>query len=93
MREHLGLDRDEQFVIHALRHTFASRLVQRGVELATVSKLLGHRSLLTTMRYAHLAPHNLQAAVEVLDPGSEVYKICNSLHAQSRAQESRAVPG
>jgi len=53
--------------IHDLRHTFASRLVMRGVPLAAVSQLLGHSSLEMTMRYAHLAPSAFAAAIGVLD--------------------------
>lgn len=52
---------------HDLRHTFASKLIQRGVSLLQVSKLLGHRSLKTTMRYAHLAPDQARTAVELLE--------------------------
>ena len=39
---------------HALRHTYASRLVTAGVSLARVQKLLGHSSIVTTERYANL---------------------------------------
>ena len=56
----------ENFHWHDLRHTFASRLVMKGINLYTVSKLLGHHSLDMTERYAHLAPDYLQKAVEVL---------------------------
>ena len=51
---------------HDLRHTFASLLVMKGVDLRTVAKLMGHRDIRVTMRYAHLAPEHLQAAVDVL---------------------------
>lgn len=52
--------------IHKLRHTFASHLVQNRVDLYTVSKLLGHKNILTTQIYAHLIPDTLQSAVDRL---------------------------
>ncbi len=52
--------------IHDLRHTFCSRLVERGVPLETVARLAGHESLQTTRRYAHLSPDHLLEAVEQL---------------------------
>ena len=52
--------------VHKLRHTFASHLVQNGVDLYTVSKLLGHSSIKTTEIYAHLSPVTLASAVEKL---------------------------
>jgi integrase len=67
VRRAMGLDKDDQFVPHALRHTCASRLVQRGVPILTVKEWLGHKSLAITLRYAHLAPKQLFDAVKVLE--------------------------
>ena len=62
--EHLEMS---DVTLHTLRHTFASRLVQKGVPIQTVSKLLNHSTLQMTMRYAHLAPSNLVDAVKLLE--------------------------
>jgi integrase len=51
---------------HDLRHTFATRLVVRGADLATVSELLGHATIEMTMRYAHPSPDVRRRAVELL---------------------------
>jgi hypothetical protein len=59
--------RENHLRVHDLRHTCASWLVQAGVPLLEVSKLLGHSTIEMTERYAHLAPENLKAAVGVLD--------------------------
>lgn len=52
--------------LHKLRHTFASHLVQSGVDLYRVSKLLGHSSIKMTEIYAHLAPTDLKSAITKL---------------------------
>ena len=44
------------FTFHDLRHSFASNWMRAGEDLFTLSKVLGHRSITTTERYAHLAP-------------------------------------
>jgi integrase len=66
----MGLEHDEQFIPHCLRHTCASRLVQRGVPLLVVQEWLGHKDIQMTMRYAHLCPSNMDEAVKVLEPSA-----------------------
>lgn len=64
IRNHLELD---DVVWHTLRHTTCSRLVQGGVPLTHVKEWMGHKTIITTMRYAHLAPNHLQEMVGVLE--------------------------
>ena len=52
--------------LHTLRHTFASHLVMKGVDLPTVKKLLGHSSIDMTMIYSHLSDEHVDKAVERL---------------------------
>jgi integrase len=52
---------------HSLRHTFASWLVQAGVSIYEVSKLLGHSDIKTTQIYAHLRGDDLRRSVELLE--------------------------
>jgi integrase len=57
----------QDFHFHDLRYSFASLLIMAGVDITTVSRLLGHKSLSMTLRYSHLAPAHMQKAVTVLD--------------------------
>lgn len=50
--------------IHDLRHSAASFMVNSGVDLFAVGKVLGHASVQSTQRYSHLANDTLLAAVE-----------------------------
>ena len=55
------------FRFHDLRHTFATRLVQAGVDLYAVQKLGRWKSISMVERYAHHCPESLRTGVEVLD--------------------------
>ncbi len=57
---------------HMLRHTFASHLAMRAVPLNTVQQLLGHSTIGMTMRYAHVAPSTLRAAIDMLSPATSI---------------------
>ncbi len=61
--------------LHDLRHTAATWMIQAGVDIVTVSKILGHASIQMTMRYAHPTPENMKRAVErlgeIFDPSRQ----------------------
>ncbi len=57
----------KHFRFHDLRHTFATRLVQAGVDIYTVQKLGPWKTISMVMRYAHHHPESLRAGVEILD--------------------------
>lgn len=69
--EQLGLnegvtDRRDKVTFHTLRHTYASTLVQKGVDIYHVKELLGHASIALTERYSHLSENSLkQAALKI----------------------------
>jgi integrase len=58
---------DPEVTPHVLRHTCASRLVKAGVPIYTVARWLGHRSVRTTERYAHLSVSDFNDAVAALE--------------------------
>lgn len=63
----LGLPKDDEACFHTLRHTCCSRLVQAGVPIIVVQKWMGHATIQTTMKYAHLAPDSLDVALRALN--------------------------
>lgn len=63
VRETLDAAGLHDYWFHDLRHSNASAMINNGVDLYTVGKVLGHRSPQSTQRYAHLAIETLDAAV------------------------------
>jgi site-specific recombinase XerD len=69
VRIYVGRDSDKDTKCNFatdFRHTTASRLVMRGVHVSLVQKIMGHRWLRMTFRYAHLAAHLLEAVRKIV---------------------------
>lgn len=79
---------------HKLRHTFASQLVARGVNLRSVQELLGHSTIQMTERYVHLAPSSLRQAMSVLEESPKVESLVNPwATALIKQVQNEALPG
>ena len=66
-REALKKAKIENFRFHDLRHTFASRLAQEGVDLYLIQRLLGHKDPRMVQRYSHHSVESLRGGIEVLE--------------------------
>jgi site-specific recombinase XerD len=86
--EDSGID---AYTWHCNRHTFASRLVMAGVNLKAVQTLMGHRTITMTMRYSHLAPDHLTAAVATLASGDWATQRATGQNAYPAVKKQRKV--
>jgi integrase len=59
----------EDFHFHDLRHTFGTRVAERGAGAFEIAELLGHLDLRMTKRYTHATSRSLRRAVQSLDNG------------------------
>lgn len=82
MREGLGLENDEQFVFHILRHEAASRMIAAGVDALVVKSYMGHSSISTTQIYVHNNDETLIAAKKQ----REQYEALQNLPASGTVQ-------
>tara|TARA_Y100000294_G_C8472142_1_gene303169 strand:+ start:394 stop:768 length:375 start_codon:yes stop_codon:yes gene_type:complete len=57
----------DDFRLYDLRHSFATCLAQAGVDIYKISKLLGHKNIKMTQRYAHHCPDSLRDGGEILE--------------------------
>jgi integrase len=57
----------EDTVIYTFRHTCAFRLAERGTDLVRIKEWMGHKSIATTLRYAHLSPKRFAGMVDILE--------------------------
>jgi integrase len=80
-------DRRHKVVFHTLRHTYASWLVENGVDLYTVKKLMGHSTIAMTERYSHLGNNTLQNAVRVFEGSLKEKKEAAVLNLADKKQD------
>jgi integrase len=57
----------ERFRFHDLRHTFATRLAQSGVDPYTIQRLMGHKTFSTSQRYAHHCVESLRRGIDAFE--------------------------
>jgi integrase len=77
-----------RFQFHDLRHTFATRLIQAGVDVYTVQKLGRWKTLSMLLRYAHHQPKSLRGGTEVLDRlrGQSSTRLAQSVGPRARGR-------
>lgn len=81
----------EGFKLHSLRHTFATKLISAGVDVLTVSKILGHSDINTTMIYAKVRLATMQNAIDLFKDDKTLVKIWLD-NAESGGENENSFP-
>jgi integrase len=81
---------ETHFRLYDLRHTFATQAVASGVDLPTLSSLLGHASIHMTMRYVHPAAEQKRGALEKFEKFRAEGIINAAMTKQSQAVSTKA---
>lgn len=63
--ERTGFELPKGQMSHVLRHTFASHFMTKGGNILVLQRILGHASIVDTMKYSHFAPEHLEDAVKL----------------------------
>lgn len=79
------------FRFHDMRHTFATRLVQRGIDLYKVQRLLGHKTGTMTQRYAHHCPESLRDGVNVMEHRPPIDTNLSQMAGSMKAGSSKSL--
>jgi len=82
--------------VHDLRHSYASQAVRAGVDLLVIRDLLGHASIATTQKYAHVADDHLREAASRITaglPGSQDRNARSTSSSQSARSRSKPTAG
>jgi len=75
-----------KFVLYDFRHTFATRMVEAGIDLATLKDVMGHTDIRTTMRYVHVTREHQDRAMEKFE--AERLRIEKEYEEHQRQQAS-----
>ena len=71
--------------LHDLRHTFASQAVLQGIPIPVVARLLGHRNVAMTFRYAHVRDRDIEIAAERIGTAIQTLLQPDSAYADDRS--------
>ena len=83
---------DPEFVIHALRHTCASRLVAKGMDAFRVQKWMGHKSIATTQLYVTLFAPDLKDLAKALDDGHKEFRSVSRSVPKGAYEDAYVIP-
>ena len=80
------------FRFHDLRHTFGTRLADAGVDVVKIKELMGHASIVTTMRYIHATDQGKRGAIVVLSEYRQRHQFTDCLKSVAKEKRQTVQP-